>query len=256
MRRALYSLALLLLTACGGSAPSEPQTESQATSGGERAAAPQGDPNELVRTGTELIREGRCVAAIHEGFAPAVRAFEAQAEPGVRVLASRAGGAGALMALLMAAAEQQNAVVVGPEWPDAIYMHAFCLVELQRFDEAAQLLERALAMMPNDVVYSCELGHIMQQRQDWRRSMQLYQGALENVGLLEQSGAFTAEDTIFGQTLSDWRRRALRGIGFTQIELGELDAATETYRQVLAIDPSDERALHELRVIDERRRGL
>lgn len=258
----LAAVALAALAAgCGGGSSADAEPAPVATNGtaGDERPAQQGSPRAYFERGVALAQAGRCEDAIRSGFEPAMRGYErSHGARGGRVIASRAGGGAALLG---AAAEAGSAVVVDTEWPDAIYMTAFCLIELRRVEEAERLLGRALDMIPGDLVYSCELGYVRQQQRRWDESLALYQAALENVAMLERTGAFgpTPEhprgQPIFGMTTTDWMRRAMRGIGFTQIELGQLDAAEETFRRVLAIDPSDARALQELQYIEEQRAG-
>lgn len=219
------------------------------SSGGERdAPLPASDPraDAMVGRGIELVQQGRCDQAVAEGFDPAIAIYaELYPSPGsliaTRVPSQGMGGA---------------RTVISPAWSDAMYLRAFCLVEMHRFDEANAQLEEALALLPNDVVYSCELGHLRQAAQRWDDALVIYRAALANVEELERSGALTGGGLLFGMSLPDWRRRALRGIGFTQIELGQLDEAEETYRRVLEIDPQDEQAIHELAVIAQLRQAI
>lgn len=252
----------VLLVGCGASAAASEATAAQAepvsssNNGGERTGT-----EAYIARGMSLLGERRCEEAIRLGFDPAIAEFERGFEPGTVVLGARAlSSAQTLLLLATAARDGRNAVVIDAEYSDTIYMRAYCLVELGRVPEAAQALQRALEVIPDDVAYACELGNIMQERHEWAPSLDIYRRALANVDALDSTGAFNGTPEhptglpILGLTLSDWRRRAMRGIGFSLIEVGDLDGAEAMFHRVLEIDPSDERALSELAFIAERRR--
>ena len=243
---------------CGGSgATSETTTPAASSSGNDASANNASANNGGSRSGTEtyiargmaMLEERRCEEAIRLGFDPAIAEFERGFRPGTRVIGSRVTTDGA----------GPGAVVIDAAYSDAIYMRAYCLVELGRVPEAAQALQRALEIIPDDVAYACELGNIMQERHEWAPSLDIYRRALVNVEALDGTGMFNPSFEhptgvpILGLTLSDWRRRAMRGIGFSLIEVGDLDGAEAMFRRVLEIDPSDARALNELAFIAERR---
>ena len=270
MARALVVawVAAIAAWGCGGAKPEtrEGGADTAATAGGEgQGGAPAGNAQQelaaieaYVAAGMAHVRTRRCDLAITQGFDPALAAFERNRPgPGVRVVASRSAGSPAQALLALFEASQQNpqgsTVLTDATWPDTMYMKAFCLVDLGRVDEAEVWLRRALELIPNDVVYSCELGHIQQQRRNWDASLAIYQGALDNVTALEAS--LPPDATFFGLSISDWTRRSLRGIGYTLIEMGRYDEAIQIYHRVLAIDPNDERAQQELQYINQRRAG-
>lgn len=259
---AVIASSLLLFTGCASSVSQQPngtadpsaaedpertQSPEAATAGGEVIAS----ESELFARAMALVGEGQCARALSEAIDPALRQFERRRPDVDLVRATRSAGAGALMATIQMASEHRSGVVMGPDWPDTMYLRAFCLIELGDVGAAEQQLVKALQMMPDDFVYACELGHIQQQRREWRVSLATYRTALESAVVLAR---LHPEAVIFGLTVNDWRRRALRGIGFTLYELDDLDGAAEAYRQALVIDPTDEQAQAELRLIEERRR--
>lgn len=244
MTRAL--LVLLLLAGCGG-AQRPPATASD---------EPREDPIPFVQRGLELVEQRQCERAMAEGFEPALAIFERQRDGVDMPRASRMINAAEVSRLAEdpSAAEAPDAPI-GPEWSDTMYLQAFCLVEIGQPEQAEQLLQRALTLIPDDVVYACELGHIRQQQERHEDAMALYRAALANVRALRQSGSM-GNTRLFGEPLDWWERRALRGIGYSQIERGQLEQADATYRAVLAINPRDERALRELQLISVRRGAI
>jgi len=241
------SIVVVLLAGCGGAPDPAP-----AIASGE----PREDPIPFVQRGLDLIQQQQCERAMSEGFEPALAIFERQRDDVATPRASRTINAAEVSSLdeepTEAAAPDAR---IGPEWSDTMYLQAFCLVETGQIEQAEQLLQRALTLIPDDVVYACELGHIRQGQARHDDAMALYRAALANVRELRQSGAMGSTE-LFGNSLSWWERRALRGIGYSQIELGQLEQADATYRAVLSIDPNDERAIRELQLISVRRGAI
>lgn len=203
--------------------------------------------------GVTLMRANRCAEAIREGFEPAIAAMERELPEPRR--------ANRLTEHTMATlqANVPNAVIRSPDlvptiYPDTLYLVAFCLVELEDFANAERYLLRALEVIPNDVVYLSELGNIYHVRGDFQKALENYERAVASIVRLrrESPGSTLA---MMGLDLPAWHRRALRGVGFSLIELDRLDEAEAIYREVLAIDPNDQQARNELLVIAERRRA-
>ena len=257
MRGALVLVALLAGCGPGEATDGDGANVNLHTGGGAGGeVATREDPMPFVRRGMALVQEQQCERAMAEGFGPALAIFE-QAHPADRGAprASRIVNAAGVSSLNAPTEAGTTEADIGSSWSDTMYLQAFCLVELGRTDEAGALLQRALTILPNDLVYSCELGHIRQREQRFDEAMVLYRGALENARMLVRSRALGGT-SLFGQTLEWWVRRALRGIGFTQVELGQLVEAEATYRQVLEIDPNDAGAIRELQLIATRRGAI
>lgn len=236
------SLCASLLVACDPEIVEAPRYQDLPTESAGGEAPPSQEAMTFLERAMVLIQQDQCQRAIDEALLPALDRFEAQ-YPADRPLPTASRRADA------------RGSAAGPEWSDAMYLHAFCLVEVGRADEASRWLERALTRIPSDVVYSCELGHIRQGQGRMPDALTIFQGALENARGLRESGAI-GQQLLFGQPLDWWERRALRGIGYTQYELGDMAAAEAAYRAALAIDPNDERALRELQLIATRRGAI
>lgn len=261
-----WLVVLLAITSAGCSsdrgAPETPE-RSPATSGGEAEVATEHTVQELLGIGFAHVQQRDCRRAIDEGFQPAIVLLERDLPRDTVVRGARAPGAASLLVLLTeAASEQQDTVVMGPMYSDALYFRAFCEMELGDIARAEATLNKALTIIPNDVVYSAELGHIYQQRGDQDAAIRTFRTALENAEMLKRTGAFAPSPEyprgvpVFnGGTVDDLRCRALRGIGYSQFEQGDFAAAEQTYQQVLQINPNDEQALRELALIRERRGG-
>lgn len=243
MRTLTPLILAALLVACGGGNGAS----------GTTTPTPSGVGDASLARGVERMQSGQCDAALREDFLPMIAQGEREAN-GRAIRSTRTPGpAGDLQALLGADPEQAS-VAVGSDYPDMIYFAAYCAVELGDLALAEQLLGRALQIIPDDPAYLCELGHVAQAARAFDEALEIFERAERSAAELSARFAGLSEPVwIIGHDLPWWHRRALRGIGFSLIELGRLDEAEQIYRRVLAIDPGDEQAATELRVIDEMR---
>ncbi|MBI5501894.1 MAG: tetratricopeptide repeat protein [Deltaproteobacteria bacterium] len=210
----------------------------------------------------ELIERQRYEEAMKDYLDPLILAFEQQySAPALSVVCSRDQGMGMIQGLLAAAETQRDSVVLGPDWPDALYLKSVCLLELGNVSGSEAQLRRALDLMPGDIMYLCELGHVRQLQQDWTESLDLFQQALEEAELLvsmEERAIESGSTPPAGPPLmtpTQWASRALRGIGMSQIERGMLDEAEQAFRRVLELEPGHPTALNELGYIEHLRSG-
>jgi tetratricopeptide (TPR) repeat protein len=241
MRNALALLLVGFLTACGGSAPRE----------GTVPEASEGDPYPELARVRSLVQGGRCDQALREVLEPVVARMERDfPEPrhADRALESAASFLNGML-------RESGAMIVSSAtptlYPDTLYLTAYCQVELGRLDDAERTLERALAVM-EDVAYLCELGNIYQMRRQFADAMPFYERGLASAQHLAEHASGVS---LFGQDVPFWTRRAMRGIGFSLIELVRLEEAEAIYERVLELDATDEQAQRELRVIAEIREG-
>lgn len=123
--------------------------------------------------------------------------------------------------------------------PSAYYHAAYVHVSAKRFDEALPLLDKAIALAPYYATPLSERGFIFNQQGRLRDGIESYRKAIE-ISDAHPSAAFA-------------KPVALRGIGWAQIELGELNQAQETYQEVLVLEPDSELARSELEYIAQQR---
>ena len=228
--------------------------------GGSTIVVGQGDDEQtqaaraLLQAGIDLAKAGKCREAIDEGFDKVVALFEARfAEDRAGVRCGRSSTA-ALAQGLEAALGGGDVVVLGPEWPEALYYKAYCLVELGDPAQAKSMLQRALELMPGDPMYLCELGDLVLRESAWQQALDTFEQALNSARTMADE-PLGAAGTLGGRTLVQWQTRALRGQGFALVELQRLDAAEQAYRRVLELDPSDEKAKKELDYLSGLRAG-
>lgn len=106
---------------------------------------------------------------------------------------------------------------------------------------ALDYLERAASAAPTSASPRVEQGYVLNRLGRFQDGFATYENA---VRLAER---YTAS--------SDQLPPALRGTGFSLIELGRLDEAEAAFRRSLEIDPDNALPLHELRYIEELRRS-
>lgn len=138
------------------------------------------------------------------------------------------------------AAAERKAAVVLDQWDCySIFLKGFALIDLKRPDEARPLLERAVAMAPNNAHFLGELGEWYKTHRQWETARSLYRRASEAASLSPQ------ENRTFD------KGRALRGLAFILVEEGKFGEAEALYRECLTLDPNDSHAKSELQYIAE-----
>ena len=144
-------------------------------------------------------------------------------------------------------------------WGEAYHVKAYALVEqalrghnpktmktasnLPKLDpalaaRAMDTLATGLVLQPYHVRMRNELGYLEQAAGQSER-------ALETFRLAELAAQDPKDDEARANLT-----RAMRGVGFALIELDRLDEAEAKFREVLRIDPDDEKAKQELRYIE------
>ena len=132
--------------------------------------------------------------------------------------------------------------VVSENWAYAYYLKAYSLLELGRISEAKETLARALELSPRNSQFLSEFGHIYQLEKNWPKALEMF-----------QASEAAAREFSPPELKATEHSRALRGLGYVHIELGQLDEAEKIYQQCLEIDKTDERAAHQLQYISNLR---
>jgi tetratricopeptide (TPR) repeat protein len=104
-------------------------------------------------------------------------------------------------------------------------------------------------MMPGDPMYLAELGDAQQRQGKSEAALATFQQALEAANTLAAESD-AAERSPGGRSPVQWQTRALRGIGFAQVELGRLADARATYQRALELDPNDQSSKDELAFVE------
>lgn len=197
------------------------------------------DPMQMLSKGIELLKSGKLQEAITQYFDKVLSEYEQKYSNSKDKIYCARNSTESLYYLLTAAKEDRSATVLSETtWADAFFLKAYALVNLGRLSEAKQSIEKAIALTPKNAKYLSELGHIYQVEKNWPKALELYQSA-------EDAAAEFSESAVKSQELS----RALRGLGYVYVELGQLDKAERVYRQCLEMDPNDETSKKELEFI-------
>lgn len=248
LQNRLLIVGLLSVVGCGGSATSGP-TETTADSQ-RRSSQGEASFDSYVEVGRGFQDQGRCADAIARGYDPAIAVFEDEYR-GVRVIGSRSTNPAASLGRALAEPSPNGeSVFVGPMYSDVMYLAAYCSVELGDVVRAEGYLRKALSIIPNDPLYANELGHIEQTRGDFELSIRTFSAARDSAAELERTDP--SVDAL-GIPMVELRHRAMRGVGYSLIELRRFDEAERIYHQILQENPSDSRARQELAYIAEQR---
>jgi tetratricopeptide (TPR) repeat protein len=174
-----------------------------------------------------------------------LKAYEARyaGETG-RIYGARTPAEG-LMYLLNAARDERSAIVIKNGWGDGLYLKGYVLVELGRHTEAAEYLSRAIQLSPMNSQYLSEAGHVQQATKQWQLSIRTFTAAKE-----------AAENFSPEERKPLELARALRGIGFSLIELGQLDEAEAQFKESQQHEPRNRTAMSELQYIAQLRKAM
>jgi tetratricopeptide (TPR) repeat protein len=138
----------------------------------------------------------------------------------------------------IAAANKQDAVALGPTWAQAYMLKAYALFDLQRYDEAAVALDKALKLSPENSQFLAELGAGYIRHKNWTKALETYQHAEVSAQTFSPAAAKDYD-----------LARSWRGQGFVLTELGKLDEAEALYLKCLQLNPDDKRAANELKYV-------
>lgn len=137
----------------------------------------------------------------------------------------------------------EERAVIWLDWSfrEALHAKAFLAVGERDFDQAMEFLDVEATFAPFAASAHCERGYILNHLKRPGDGLEAYKTALD----LSLRFASSSPDTPV----------ALRGIGFSLVELGDLDGAEEAYRQALQLQPESAVAKEELEYIQRLRRG-
>ena len=123
--------------------------------------------------------------------------------------------------------------------PEAYHALGFIAVERHDAGTAFAVLDKAMRLAPYWVDPLTERGGLLNTSGRPKEGLAVYQQAL---ALVESHPSNRSRHAM-----------VLRGIGFSQTELGDLDAAEQAYRKSLEIDPGNTTATNELEYIRQQR---
>ena len=191
----------------------------------------------------ELARQGKAAEA-EAIFSAVIADYDRKAQPGITYRCAE-DSAHALETMIggIAANPDKGMVVLGANWCDALFGEGFVLIDLNRASEAEPFLARAVEMAPTNAHYLNEYAEWYKSHHQWQRAYDLFAHAWDIVDH-DKKG-------------SDRKiaARALRGMGFTQIELGNYNDAEKLFKRSLDYEPEKQSAVDgELQYIRDQRR--
>jgi tetratricopeptide (TPR) repeat protein len=198
---------------------------------------------EKLNNAFELVRQGKASEA-EAIFSAVIAEYDRKAQPGM-IYRCASDPAHALETLLGSAVEKpdKSVVVLGPNWCDALFGEGFALIDLNRANEAEAFLAHAVEMNPNNAHYLNEYAEWYKSHHQWQKAHDLFAHAW---------------DIVDHDKKGPDRRiaaRALRGMGFTQIELGDYNDAEKLFKRSLDYEPEKQDAVAgELQYIADQRK--
>lgn len=221
---------------CAAIALAAPSAHADAVSGAaanlasQLVTAPEVQNKQRTSRGFSLIRAGRPQQAIMEFDAVIASADQQYSrDPRPRLCA-----ADEAKARQFASAAGEEAVLIDPAVCDAHFGKGFALVDLGKGNLAEAELRRATELAPYEPHYFNEYAELFKSRREWQKSYDLFARAWAVVDK-DKSGAD-----------SRMAARALRGMGYSRIGLGQLDEAEKLFRQSQEYEPDSEAARIEI----------
>jgi tetratricopeptide (TPR) repeat protein len=147
------------------------------------------------------------------------------------------GGDKAIHVLLEAAIRREDAAVYPQALCDAHFLKGFALIDMGRGDLAEAELRRATELDPFEPHYVNEYAELFKSRREWQKSYDLFAHAWDIVAK-DKSGP----DALIAA-------RALRGMGYNKVEMGQFNEAEHLFRQSQEYEPDSAAAHAELAFI-------
>jgi cytochrome c-type biogenesis protein CcmH/NrfG len=195
------------------------------------------DARGLQIFGNALLMQGKAVEAIAPLEQAARRTHDPAVETQFAMALSQAGRGDEALARL------DRAIKRRPPFPPAFHICGNLLAAQQRYDEAAAVVRQGLALTPNVAELSSLLGDILVNHGDRAGARAAYGQAIthapRNVDALWGLARALEADGDFAQAAEIFRRMlavvpadapASIGLGACLLELGQPDAAFETFR--------------------------
>ena len=190
----------------------------------------------------ELAGQGKASEA-EAIFSAVIADYDRKAQPGMSYRCAD-NAAHDLETLFAAVAEKpdQSVILLGPNWCDALFGEGFVLIDLNRANEAKAFLARAVEMAPTNAHYRNEYAEWYKAHHQWQQAHDLFAEAWSMVDHSKKG-----PDRKIAA-------RSLRGMGFTQIELGDYKDAERQFKLSLEFEPEKQAAVaSELQYIADQR---
>ncbi|HKT84514.1 MAG TPA: diguanylate cyclase [Novosphingobium sp.] len=199
---------------------------------GQPVAVPYGQDQQRTSRGFDLIRSGKPKQAIAE-FDAVIAASEHRhlSDPRPRFCGRVQNDA------RLRAGTADAPVLIDPAVCDAHFGKGYALIDMGRGDLAEAELRRAMELAPFDAHYANEYAELFKSRRDWHTSLALF------------TRAWSVVDKNPAGPDAGLAARALRGIGYNEMMLGNFDEAESRFRQSLDFEADSKAARIELAYI-------
>jgi tetratricopeptide (TPR) repeat protein len=196
--------------------------------------------------GDELARAFRMVntgdpTGAEKIFRKVIADYEARAKPGTAYRCAKDMEDAANVSILAMVDASKDVAILGTGWCDALFGEGFVLIDLNRSAESEPFLARAVEMGPTDPHYLNEYAEWYKSHRKWQRSLDLFTRAWN---MVDRSTAGPDRKIA---------ARSLRGMGFNQIELGDLDEAERLFKLSKEYEPESPHVDNELQYIEDLR---
>lgn len=232
--RIIFGVSLLLSQAV----PSYAESVSESKTTARENDAKQ---TQILNAGAKLLKEQCPAEAIEDYFDKVIASYEAMYPAGAKATYCARSPTESLLYLMQSAADKKDSVVIGPAWCDAYFLRAYGLIDLGRYAQARDSLEKAIAMSPKNAHYLSELASLYRRENEWKEALTKYEIAAQ-----------LARDFSPPESKVIELGEALRGKGYVLVELGRLKEAEATYKQCLEINSADKAATGELGYVQSR----
>ncbi|MCJ2185918.1 tetratricopeptide repeat protein [Novosphingobium beihaiensis] len=177
----------------------------------------------------DLIRSGR--------QAKAVRLFDKVIASADRSLAGDSRARLCRSDRTVSAAHPDHVVLVDSALCDAHFGKGYALIDLGRGDLAEGELRKAMQMAPGNAHFANEYAELFKSRREWQKSYDAF------------AHAWAIADKDKAGPDADLAARALRGMGYTRMQMGDLEAAKRLFVQSQSYAPDSQAAKIELGTI-------
>jgi len=152
----------------------------------------------------------------------------------------------------------KKALELDPDWIEALGVSADIYYEIGDLEKAIPMLERALQGDPGNLHYNSQLGRMLIAEKRYDEAINLLNNALKmdpdnykfhyHLGVAYGKRGITDID----RSIEHWQNTArlkkndpavLKNLSISYFTRGYMDKATETFKKVLELDPSDEVAI-------------
>ena len=185
---------------------------------------PGREQGEELNTGVSLMLEGKPAEA-EKVFTKIINAYEKSHDPAVPYRCAYSTDAKRTVEHAIKQLGGKKFILGSDVWCAALWGKGFVLIDLGRSSEAGQYLARSVEMAPMNAHFINEYAEWYKPQRQWQNSYKLFERAWQ-----------TVDRDVKGPERKV-AARALRGMAFNQIEMGDLDQAEHFLKLSLDYEP-------------------